>query len=201
MSCNCNQTCNRKASQGIVSCDSIGKFDFIEEDECMENSIQIKGVCSEEELAVKLEEGDNSWTEMFIPEVLCIPMKKPDIEALISVNAKVDIISQRVVVTPKYNGDNSEGIQATGRKLVIEGILRQTVIYTAAKKVQSVHAAHFDVPFSAFIIVPGNTPINRKFTIEPCIEDIFICALNERQIFKNVTLFIKATERTVCLIS
>jgi hypothetical protein len=204
MSCSCNQTCNRqpgKKSSGIVACDSIGKFDFIEEEECIESSIQIKGLCSEEELETKLEAGENNWTEMFIPEVLCIPTQKPDIEAIISVSARVDIISQRVVVTPQYVGDNSEGIQSTGRKLVIEGILRQTIIYTAAKKVQSVHAAHFDVPFSAFIIIPADTPVNRIFTIEPCIEDVFICALNERQIFKNVTLFIKATERSVCLIS
>lgn len=203
MSCNCNQSCNRQAgktSPGIIVCDSFGAFDFMREEECMEQSIQIKGLCTEEELEGKLVAGENNWTEIFLPEILCIPPQKPDIEQIMSVKVKVDIISQRVVETPSFVGENSEGIKSTGRKLVIEGILRQTVIYTAAKKEQSVHAAHFDVPFSAFIIILGDTPINRKFVIEPCVEDVFVCTLNERQIFKNVTLFIKATERTICTI-
>jgi hypothetical protein len=112
----------------------------------------------------------------------------------------VEIISQRVVKTPvrKQGGEdtaieNEEGIVTTGRKLVIEGILRQKAVYTAAVKSQSVHSAEFDVPFSAFIILPVGTSLTTKYAIDACIEDIFVSHCTKRQIFKNVTLFIKAT--------
>jgi spore morphogenesis protein SipL len=204
MSCNCSKTCSKPVNQtsaGIVVCDSIGRINFLKDEKCIEPSIYIKGICPESELENKLEAGDNNWTEIFIPEILCIPPQKPDIEQIISVKVKTDIISQRVVQTPKFllpTDENEEGTKLTGRKLIIEGVLRQTFIYTANRKEQSVHAAHFDIPFSVFIMIPGDTPLNRIFKIEPCIEDVFVCTLNDRQIFKNVTMFIKATPRTIC---
>lgn len=51
---------------------------------------------------------------------------------------------------------NEEGTCLTGRKLVIEGILRQKVVYTANVSSQSVHSAHFCIPFSAFVIPYAN---------------------------------------------
>lgn len=51
---------------------------------------------------------------------------------------------------------NEEGTCLTGRKLVIEGVLNQKVVYTANVATQSVHSAHFSVPFSAFIIPYAN---------------------------------------------
>ena len=47
---------------------------------------------------------------------------------------------------------NAEGTCLTGRKLIIEGTLKQKVVYTAELSEQSVHSAHFEVPFIAFII-------------------------------------------------
>lgn len=40
----------------------------------------------------------------------------------------------------------------TGRKLIIEGTLKQKIVYTAEVDVQSVHSANYEVPFIAFII-------------------------------------------------
>lgn len=47
---------------------------------------------------------------------------------------------------------NAEGTCLTGRKLIIEGTLKQKVVYTAEVSTQSVHSAHYEVPFIAFII-------------------------------------------------
>lgn len=47
---------------------------------------------------------------------------------------------------------NAEGTYLTGRKLIVNGNLNQKIVYTASVDVQSVHSAHFSVPFSAFII-------------------------------------------------
>lgn len=56
-----------------------------------------------------------------------------------------------VVITP-----NEEGTCLTGRKLVIEGFLNQKVVYTGDVDIQSVHSAHYSVPFSAFIVAYAN---------------------------------------------
>lgn len=47
---------------------------------------------------------------------------------------------------------NNEGTCLTGRKLIVEGTLKQKIVYTADIDVQSVHSAHYEIPFSAFII-------------------------------------------------
>ncbi|MEW9080837.1 hypothetical protein [Terrisporobacter glycolicus] len=51
---------------------------------------------------------------------------------------------------------NAEGTCLTGRKLIIEGVLKQKIVYTAELPDQSVHSAHFEVPFIAFIIPYAN---------------------------------------------
>lgn len=211
MNCRCNEiVVERKL--GSIACGSPGLFGPKVTDGCgckEDQLIEIKGVCSREKIeSITLADGD-TWTQVFIPEILCIPPQKPDVEQILNITACVDIISQRIVKTPiggTITGDppvftptpNYEGTILTGRKLVIEGILRQKIVYTADVPEQSVHSAHFDVPFSVFIILPFDTPLFTKYKIEPCIEDIFVCRVSKRQIFKNVTLFIKATSRT-CL--
>jgi len=214
MSFNCNQKCCQPVSQttqGIVVCDSTGRInDGTMSIECPPSQVKVIGLCPESELENKLTATDMEWTEIQIPEVLCIPPKKPDIEEILSVKVKVDIISQRVVKTPVFLEptpmptpmpiENEEGTKLTGRKLVIEGILRQSFKYTAAVKEQTVHAAHFDIPFSVFVVIEEGTPLNQKYLIDACIEDVFVCTLNARQIFKNVTLFFKSDKITNCLL-
>ena len=161
---------------------------------------EVVGTCCPTTLNKMLFDGNTTWTELIVPEVLCIPKQKPNIEQLISVSAKLDILSQRVVATPIGLADvhyaNNEGTRLTGRKLIIEGLLRQKVMYVADVPEQTVHTAHFDIPFSAFIILTGNEPLSAKYWLDTCIEDIYITDLNKRQIFKNVTVFIKAKQIT-----
>lgn len=207
MSSQCNNIVERKL--GSIACGSLGIFDKKADEGCgceEEQLIDIRGVCTRAQIeAITIGASpDDTWTQIFIPEVLCIPKQKPDVEQILTLTSRVDIISQRVVRTPQVDDGGSpavlvpnyEGTFLTGRKLIIEGILRQKIIYTADVEEQSVHAAHFDVPFSAFIILPVDTPRFTKYKIEPCIEDIFVCSVSKRQVFKNVTIFIKATPST-----
>jgi hypothetical protein len=54
----------------------------------------------------------------------------------------------------KYFGiiSNEEGTCLSGRKLIVEGVLKQKVVYTALVSSQSVHSACFEMPFSAYIL-------------------------------------------------
>ncbi|MBM7625156.1 DUF3794 domain-containing protein [Sporohalobacter salinus] len=137
------------------------------------------------------------WTQISVPENLTIPEQKPDVEQLVKVSARVEIFSKRIVKTPVSCGPNLAGNCLTGRKLIIEGHLKQKVFYVADLPEQPVHAAHFQVPFSAFIIIPSDIDSCTKFRIIPYIEDVFVKMINKRDFFKNVALFLQA-KRTDC---
>lgn len=152
---------------------------------------------------------DKEWVQFFIPEIKDIPDAKPGMEGIVSVHSCIDIISQRVIKTPvvtptTINGayipgsqiPNSEGTNLTGKKLIIEGILKQKLLYTSAAPDQAVHSASYSVPFSVFIIISEDTPMSQQFNVRPYIEDIYACKLSDRSFFKNTTIFIKAS--TVC---
>lgn len=160
--------------------------------------VSTQGVCIEKKLRNMIKDSSiqNKWTQFFVPEVVDIPCQKPDVETISTVYSCVDIISQRVIKTPILQDPtitNWEGTLLTGRKLVIEGILKQKIVYTAAVDEQSMHSAHFEIPFSVFIIVDEDTSLSQTFKLDTCIEDIFTCRLSHRSIFKNTTIFIKAT--------
>ncbi|CEN22063.1 DUF3794 domain-containing protein [Paraclostridium sordellii] len=178
---------------------------------CSENDyINTVGVYPENKIEKVLScfNDTDKWTEFFIPEIVDIPIQKPDIEGLVEVHSCVDIISQRVIKTPTVSGytttggtlipgetiGNGECTNLTGRKLIIEGLLKQKIIYTSLTDEQSLHSAHFTIPFSTFIIIEKDTPLSQKFRITPYIEDIFACSLSERSVFKNTTIFIKASK-------
>ena len=136
---------------------------------------------------------DRNWTEISIPEVLTIPSMKPDIEEVNKVYINVKILSKRVVETPVAVGENAEGTRLTGRKLVVEGVLCEKIVYTAAFPDQPEHSVRFETPFSAFIILDGTISLDDSFCVDICIEDVFAKVLNCRDVFMNVTLFLRAT--------
>lgn len=146
------------------------------------------------------------FTEIAIPEVVCIPEQKPDMEQLMSVMVDAEIVSTRVIVTPV--GISSEGQNLSGRKLSVELLLKQKIRYVADEPTQSVHAAHFDkLIASIFIVIPCCFDIGGKiFTAEellqlgrlvvtPYIEDIYGEQRDKRCIFKNITVLLNVTVR------
>lgn len=172
-------------------------YNFLQKCCEQENIISVLGVSSKAQLQNALFNNvTDKWTEFFIPEIIDIPAQKPDMENIDSIYSTVEIISQRVVYTPVLpdpTQTNWEGTKLTGRKLVVEGLLKQKVIYTADRDEQPLHSAHFVKPFSVFIVIDGDTIMSQAFKVEAFIEDVYGCRLSERSIFKNTTIFIKAT--------
>jgi hypothetical protein len=162
---------------------------------------------SDKLISLLTSDSDNKWVQFNIPEVIDIPEQKPDVEDIVSINSCVEIISQHVIKTPVVTGyissngitipgssiPNAEGSKLTGRKLIITGILKQKVIYTALVPDQSLHSASYSIPFSIYIIVDANTPLSQRFKVNSYIEYIWGIRLSERSLFKNTTIFIKAT--------
>lgn len=162
---------------------------------CTQDEIEFKGVCPPERVAKMIPAYDKTklWTQMFVPEILNIPMQKPDICKILSVVTKLEILKVKVIATP-IAAPSNEGLKLTGKKLVVIGMLKQTIAYISSNEDGSVNSAHFDVPFSSYIVLPYDASLNDLYEVEACIEDIYACPLNPRQIFKNVTIFLKANE-------
>lgn len=131
-----------------------------------------------------------NFKQLSVQETLKIPEVKPDIEQILSVAADIVIKNTYIITTPF--GTSPEGQVLTGQKLVVEGVIVQKVEYVADEPTQSVHAAHFNVPFSSYIVLPVGFPSNTPVEVTGYIEDIFIEMLDKRTIFKNVTILLDA---------
>jgi len=141
-----------------------------------------------------------NWAQISIPEMLTIPAVKPNIESIDKIYINSKITTTKVIetpVSPIVNGElfpNPEGLVLTGWKLLVEGFLCQTLVYTADECEQSVHSAHFNMPFSTYIVLPTDTTIDDTFKVRVCIEYVFAKVLTPRTIFKNVTVYLQADE-------
>lgn len=181
--------------------------------------IEINGICETNDVNNVIIEFPY-WKQMYVSETLLIPALKPDIETINSVDISASVICKHVIATPRTFDDsgvtpipmpNLEGKLLTGRKLIIEGQLCQKVVYTANLPDQSVHSAHFFVPFSSYIVVPKDIVVldvngnqvtrdacDVNFDVNICIEDAAICRLDERRILKQVTLMLNAVPTQLC---
>lgn len=195
-------SCDKKfLSDSGIDCNKNNLDDKKECKDCIENNKPvISGICSEEKIKDLLKAKNDKcptsypklWTEISVPEVLNISFMKPDIKQILSVNSELKILCQKVINTPISEGANLENLNLTGKKIVIEAVLEQRITYVSKSNCNSVHAEHFKVPVSAYIVAPKGVELTDKFKIVSCIEDIFVCILNDRQIFKNSTIFFKA---------
>ena len=151
-----------------------------------------------------LPENPKYFTEEAIAETVVIPKQKPDMEQLLSIMEDIEVISVKAISTPVTT--SHEGQKLQGSKLLIEIKLRQKIKYVADEARQSVHAAHFEIFKSIFIVVPTIPPgqiapfktvaqllKEGRVIVTPYIEDIYGEMRDKRTIFKNTLVFIDVT--------
>jgi uncharacterized repeat protein (TIGR01451 family) len=131
-----------------------------------------------------------TFKQLSVDGYLPIPPQKPDIEEINSVEGKVYVKDYHLITTP--NRISQEGQQITGYKLVIMAMLNVVIEYTANEPTQSVHSAHYDVPFSTFIVLPPDYKIGSKIEVEGYVEDMYYKQESLRDFFENATILIKA---------
>ncbi|GBF10024.1 DUF3794 domain-containing protein [Tepidibacillus infernus] len=144
----------------------------------------------------------NPNNEIAIQERLTIPEAKPNVEQIISVLVEAIVTDNRTILTP------------TGVKVIVEGILRQKVVYTAGVPEQSVHSSHYEHPFCTFIniplVIPAGSTVEQLLTslglslkdilagpVNVIIENVEVNLLDPRTINKCVTLFVWTTLNTL----
>lgn len=70
-----------------------------------------------------------------------IPCEKPDIESIEEVKVNICIVKCKTIDT------------ILGKKIILNGIIKIKIIYTANNCEQSLHSAHWDIPFCDFILL------------------------------------------------
>ncbi|MGL6104790.1 SPOCS domain-containing protein [Romboutsia sp.] len=149
-----------------------------------------KQVLAQETASATVNVSLSTFRQISIDEYLEIPCQKPDIEAINNITGEVKILNCHVIQT--QNGKSTEGQQLSGYKLIIHGVLKQVIEYTADEATQSVHSAHYDVPFSNFIILPPDFVLGSKIEVEGIVEDIYSNVISKRCFFKNTTVLLVA---------
>lgn len=132
--------------------------------------------------------GIANFKQMSIEESLPIPAHKPDVESINSISGTIEGVRCHIIETGKLI--SHEGQNLSGYKLIIHGILREILEYTACDAEQSVHSAHYDIPFSTFVVLPKNYSVGSKIEVEGIVEDIYNKLLDCRYFFTNATVLI-----------
>jgi len=116
------------------------------------------------------------FTEFCETDKLCIPHPHPNIHDVLEVCVNVVICSAKIICTP------------VGNKVVVEGTKQIKVTFAADDPCQSVHCAHFEIPFCSLILLG---PIKDE-VIQVCsaIEDISVRCLDCRCLIVNTVIFI-----------
>ena len=131
-----------------------------------------------------------SFKQITVDEYLKIPTQKPDIEQINNISGKVKILNCHVIKTTKAVSIEGQGL--SGYKLVVHAELKQMVEYTAKDSTQSIHVAHYDIPFSTFIVLPESYRVGSKVEVNGILEDVFFNVIDERNFFKNATVLLTA---------
>ena len=117
-----------------------------------------------------------------------VPPQKPDIEQIVKVYGKTEIIKYEIVETPI--GKSLEGQEVTGYKVLVSGDINYKIQYVANEPTQSVHTFHQCIPFCGYIVLPKK--FNRGSYINPTalIEDIAVEQVDDRCVYSNITLLL-----------
>lgn len=86
---------------------------------------------------------DEFYKQVMENDMLCIPSQKPDIESINELKVSVCLDRFKVIKT------------ILGPKIVIQGVKHIKAIYTADNCEQSLHSAHWEIPFCEFALIEG----------------------------------------------
>ncbi|MEG2354357.1 MAG: DUF3794 domain-containing protein, partial [Clostridium sp.] len=99
-----------------------------------------------------------------------------------------EVLKFHMIKTPVIR--SNEGQILTGYKLIVHGVINEVIEYTADEAEQSVHSAHYSIPFTTFIVLPENYS-SGNVEVHPVVEDIYFKQVDSRTVFANATILIK----------
>lgn len=107
---------------------------------------------------------------------ICIPCQKPDIESIEELKVSVCTEKYKVIDT------------MLGSKLILNGVVKIKIIYTANNCEQSLHSAHWDIPFCDFVLLENMCTCDNQDELDLFVglEDVCVNYNNSRDISLSV---------------
>ena len=94
---------------------------------------------------------------------ICIPCQKPDMESIEELKVSVCAEKCKVIDT------------IIGPKIILNGVIKIKVIYTADNCEQSLHSAHWDIPFCDFILLEDTCLYNDQNELDLFVGLEYVC--------------------------
>ena len=108
------------------------------------------------------------FNEIFVSDTVIIPVQKPNISDIISVNPEITIEICETINVTLPNG-------TTGKKIFVVGNIFLKVQYVSTNANQSVHFVSYKIPFQTFILDPCEDLIPATDTIFPDNYVVHVC--------------------------
>ncbi|MGL4736619.1 MAG: hypothetical protein ACRCW2_04100 [Cellulosilyticaceae bacterium] len=139
---------------------------------------------------VRIYVGVTNFKQITLDATFNVPLQKPDMEDISGVTATIDILDSYVI--PTASGVSNEGQILTGNKLVVNGVIKIIMTYTALTATQDMYAVYCEIPFGTFIVLP----IDYKpgYRVEPIaiVEKASYSMEDARKFYVNTAILIKA---------
>lgn len=129
------------------------------------------------------------YTEVALNSELIVPPQKPDIECIIGHDIQVEITKAEVIDTNLSYPESPDPLNPQAlKKVIITGIAKIIVKYSALEPTQRVHGAHFNVPFCELIEWPDGPAQGTPIEIVPVIEYEKLIRADKRRILKGILI-------------
>ncbi|MFI3209467.1 MAG: hypothetical protein R3Y64_00210 [Peptostreptococcaceae bacterium] len=132
----------------------------------------------------------SNFKEVSLNEYLYISREKPFIKEINDLVATVKIDKQKLVKTS--SGISREGQKSSKYKLIVHGVVNQTVEYVGDNETQSINSLYYETPFSTYIILPDEFVVGTKIEVVGFVEDTYSKKVDEISFFRNIELLIIA---------
>ncbi|MGL4848488.1 MAG: DUF3794 domain-containing protein [Clostridium sp.] len=133
-----------------------------------------------------------NWKQITVSEKVKVPDGCPNIGNILNVNVLAQVVRSNIVVTPdSVNVQNAEGTGLSGYKVIINGVLIQSIMYEGLEDGR-LFTIKNETPFSTFVIMdPKYDFKNNMPCIKLCVEDMLVSKIDCREILKNVAVLIQ----------
>lgn len=140
--------------------------------------------------SAKVEVNIDSFKQTNIDKEFAIPVVKPNMEEIDSV--EVNVVVEDSYIVKVANLVSNEGQILSGNKLIVHGYVETSVEYTALVKDQAIHSAHFSTPFSTFIMLPSIYKLGQEVEVSAIVEDVDYTMIDERKFAVSLMLLLVA---------
>lgn len=128
------------------------------------------------------------FKQAVIQREVILSEEKPDIGQILKVMAEIEIKETKIVKTTK--GISEEGIVLTGKKLFVEGEIRQKIEYVSKAPLMTLHGEYITTPFVQFIVIPEEIKTGKLIDAAGYIVDMNIKPIDDRSFFNSITILI-----------